>query len=347
MVGIYCITNLVNGKKYVGQSTNIENRWKMHQVAATRKSFYGYDYPLYAALRKYGVESFKFEVLEECSQERLDDREIYWIDRLETFPVSAGKGYNIIRGGKGNSRRLTTKQILEIINLLSKQLYSYRELAEQYGVCRDTIAHINKGTREYKIEGITYPIVANYPHFTSRNRKYRRKGTSKSPEEIAQRRYEAMHTTCPLCGKPMLKSSTMCSDCIKKKVTKKLSRQEILIKFHEAEYNREKAAELCNVAGNTLRKWCHSYGIPIQQKNQLKELYRVEVLGEQPKVKNLPVLSPVVQIDPDTQEIMQVFESQGAATKWLGLTGSTGLRYAIAHGTIYHGFYWRNVNTEE
>ena len=337
MVGIYCITNLVNGKKYVGQSTNIENRWKIHLQQAREKSFYGYNYPLYAALRKYGVESFKFEVLEECSQERLDDREVYWIDRLETFPASAGKGYNILKGGKGNYRRLSDDQIYEVIQLLLERKFTYAEIASKYGVCRDIILFINRGQREYKLEGISYPIVAK----PLQNRPRKNISDTKKKENSVK------YVACPLCGKPMLKSSTMCSDCIKKKVTKKLSRQEILIKFHEAEYNREKAAELCNVAGNTLRKWCRSYGIPIQQKNQLKELYRVEVLGEQPKVKNPPALSPVVQMDPDTQEIMQVFESQGAATKWLGLTGSTGLRYAIAHGTIYHGFYWRNANTEE
>jgi group I intron endonuclease len=62
--GIYKITNLTNGDCYVGQSVNIEKRWKDHIHTSTNKKVVNYKYPLYNSIRKYGTENFKFEILE-------------------------------------------------------------------------------------------------------------------------------------------------------------------------------------------------------------------------------------------------------------------------------------------
>jgi len=48
-------------------------------------------------MKKYGIENFKFEIIEECSDEEVDTREIYWIDYYDTFK----NGYNLTRGGEG------------------------------------------------------------------------------------------------------------------------------------------------------------------------------------------------------------------------------------------------------
>ena len=77
MTGIYKITNRINGKNYIGQSINIKFRWKQHEQEAKgerRNSL------LYQAMRKYGLENFSFEVIEECDREQLDAREDYWQD---------------------------------------------------------------------------------------------------------------------------------------------------------------------------------------------------------------------------------------------------------------------------
>lgn len=75
--GIYKITNLENGMSYVGQSTNIIERWKSH----IRRGI-GADPPtrnkLYPAMLENGVENFSFEVIEECAAADLDEREQYW-----------------------------------------------------------------------------------------------------------------------------------------------------------------------------------------------------------------------------------------------------------------------------
>lgn len=101
MTGIYLITNKVNGKKYVGQSIDIEKRWKDH-IRDSKKS----EYTIHKAIRKYGVENFEFSVLEECPVDKLDEREIYWISELDTY----NNGYNMTLGGEGHILYLNPKE---------------------------------------------------------------------------------------------------------------------------------------------------------------------------------------------------------------------------------------------
>lgn len=61
--GVYKITNLVNGKVYIGASKNIERRWGNHRGSV--KS------PIHSDLEAYGIENFKFEVLLECPEDML------------------------------------------------------------------------------------------------------------------------------------------------------------------------------------------------------------------------------------------------------------------------------------
>lgn len=115
MIGIYKITNTVNQKCYIGQSVNIERRFSDHK---NRVYYTQYETPLYKAFKKYGVDKFLFEVLEECSKELLDERERYYIALFK----SADKkyGYNFTFGGKGytgthyeDQRKLWNKHISE------------------------------------------------------------------------------------------------------------------------------------------------------------------------------------------------------------------------------------------
>ena len=77
--GIYKITNHETEQVYIGQSVNVSDRWKAHI-----KSGLGIDAPatnrLYNKMQQYGVWMFTFELLEECSKEKLNEREKFWID---------------------------------------------------------------------------------------------------------------------------------------------------------------------------------------------------------------------------------------------------------------------------
>lgn len=92
MIGIYKITNTKNGKSYVGQSLNIEERWKQHKLAikTSNKSWYPQ-----AREESDGVEDFTFEVLQQCKAEELDELEDYWVDYYESYR----NGYNQTKDG--------------------------------------------------------------------------------------------------------------------------------------------------------------------------------------------------------------------------------------------------------
>ena len=78
--------------KYVGQTTkSTEERFNQH--ASNKKSYIG------RAIRKYGVENFSIEILEECDTcEQLNEREIFWIAELNS---KVPNGYNLTDGGDG------------------------------------------------------------------------------------------------------------------------------------------------------------------------------------------------------------------------------------------------------
>ena len=82
--GIYKITNLINGKMYIGQAQDIYKRWYAHKYSAFKKDNKRYNVILYRAIRKYGLENFEFEILEECCVGELNEKEIYYINKYNT-----------------------------------------------------------------------------------------------------------------------------------------------------------------------------------------------------------------------------------------------------------------------
>lgn len=98
MIGIYKITNKINGKSYIGQSTDIAKRWSHHLTIAYNDKYSAYQWYIHHALKKYGKENFTFEVLEECTEEQLNEREIYWIAYFDTY----NNGYNLTEGGNSS-----------------------------------------------------------------------------------------------------------------------------------------------------------------------------------------------------------------------------------------------------
>lgn len=101
---IYKVTNLFNQKVYIGQtSRTVEDRWKEHLYDSNNPSRDNYCNYFHNAIRKYGASSFIVETIEECENEILNDREIYWID----FYGSQDNyiGYNSTSGGDNSFSR--------------------------------------------------------------------------------------------------------------------------------------------------------------------------------------------------------------------------------------------------
>ena len=106
---IYCITNSINGKQYVGLTTrNIEES----------KSYYGSGVYINRSIKKYGKKNFKKEILELCNNDKqLKKQEIHWIQKLNT---KAPNGYNLTDGGDGvlNPTEEVRTKISEKLKLL-------------------------------------------------------------------------------------------------------------------------------------------------------------------------------------------------------------------------------------
>lgn len=88
---IYLITNKINGKKYIGQ-TSRDLYTRFHEHCHEKKG----NSKLHYAIQKYGWQNFKIEELEKVPIEELDKKEKYWIEKLDT----KNNGYNILIGGQ-------------------------------------------------------------------------------------------------------------------------------------------------------------------------------------------------------------------------------------------------------
>ena len=144
---IYQITNLHNNKKYIGlTSSSIQERWKQHIQALNR----GIDYALYKAMRKYGIENFIIEELEEVSNEYLNDREKYYIATMRTY-IKDGNGYNLTRGGEGGS----TIDINLVCDLWDAG-FSIKQIAEKTGHDRSSIRKKLQSYPKYSQEESNY-----------------------------------------------------------------------------------------------------------------------------------------------------------------------------------------------
>lgn len=92
--GIYMILNSIDGKAYVGKSKKIEARFRSHKWALNKsicvKDCNRY---LYNSVKKYGIENFKFIVIEvlENDDKTLSERELFWMIALDTINY----GYNL------------------------------------------------------------------------------------------------------------------------------------------------------------------------------------------------------------------------------------------------------------
>lgn len=94
--GIYKITNIITDECYIGQSVDIYKRWNDHC-----KCGLGIDTPpgnkLYKAIQEYGLENFTFELLAECNQSELNEKEKYFIElyQADTFGYNGNKGVTL------------------------------------------------------------------------------------------------------------------------------------------------------------------------------------------------------------------------------------------------------------
>ena len=134
MIGIYCWINLINNKRYVGQSVDIERRKREHINNIGK-----YNTKISKAMNKYGINNFNFVVLEECSVQDLNKREGYWIHYYNTLDNQYG--YNItdidengciVRGQFNPNTNLTDADVIEIRHRIHCQKETSKEVYDDY-----------------------------------------------------------------------------------------------------------------------------------------------------------------------------------------------------------------------
>lgn len=132
MAYIYQITNDVNGKVYIGKTERtVEERWAEHCRDYIRRDYE--KRPLYAAMKKYGLEHFHIETLEETNSP--EEREIYWIEQKRSYK----NGYNATMGGDGK------KYIdYDIVIATYKEVQNRNEVARLLNISSDSVSTILK-----------------------------------------------------------------------------------------------------------------------------------------------------------------------------------------------------------
>lgn len=159
---IYKITNLVNGKVYIGQSKNCKRRFKEH-ISAYSSS---YSSKIHNAIMKYGIHNFKFEILEH-NVENYNEREKWWIDYYKSNKREFG--YNITEGGEdppvisGDDSYFaiySEEQINKVINEILQTNKPFEQIAKENNLSTEYLSFLNRGIIR-KDDRYKYPLRIN------------------------------------------------------------------------------------------------------------------------------------------------------------------------------------------
>ena len=142
IIGVYKITNLINGKFYIGQSIDINYRFYEHQIGTGTAHKSAID----AAIKKYGKENFSYEILEQCRKEDVFVRERYWAEDVYNGQCYAPFGYNLDRTGRG-AHRVNWVSQYNLDGVKIKSYFTSADAGREMGVSATAIRQAirNKG----------------------------------------------------------------------------------------------------------------------------------------------------------------------------------------------------------
>lgn len=183
---IYKITNKVNGRVYIGQSSEPYKRYQSHMKCRSSSKKISDD------VMKYGADSFEFEIIKTCTEENFKDEEI---KHIKYYRDNGYDLYNIRKGGEDpptqhgeNSHfcKHTDNQLKEVIRLLQTTKLSYSEIADITNSGQDFVGKVNLG-KERIIDGLNYPIRDDWRVEIADNIIYDLQNTKLTQKEIAKK----------------------------------------------------------------------------------------------------------------------------------------------------------------
>ena len=164
-IGIYKITSPTN-KIYIGQSINIEGRWinyKSLQCKAQVK--------LYNSLKKHGPENHIFEIIEECSEDLLLERETYWKEYYKVLEIPSLCCKMDGKGGRDSEETKNRKSIGNIGKKLSQEtINKISKTKKGKPLSEDHKAKVINGLKKRWIEGSPSKSDKNKPKHTSKGK---------------------------------------------------------------------------------------------------------------------------------------------------------------------------------
>ena len=171
--GIIYLATFPNNKYYVGQSFySLEKRMKEHKYASKK-----HDYPVYRAIRKYGFENIKWEIIDKANNaDELNKKEIYWISYYRSYVgFENSQGYNANLGGGRNAvfGSLNDKE-LEELGKDFKNGMSKKEIKEKYNIEHDWTVNAICAGRIWK----------EFTKIPERDFSVWKRGTSLTPEQV-------------------------------------------------------------------------------------------------------------------------------------------------------------------
>lgn len=113
--GVYCITNNINQKIYIGSSKNIHKRWIAHLYHLKNNTHHNRH--IQNAYNKYGIEKFSISVLEQCNKDHLFETELKWF-RIKQIP-NHNICYNILSNPRGGIKKRSIRKYTMAGNLIS------------------------------------------------------------------------------------------------------------------------------------------------------------------------------------------------------------------------------------
>ena len=235
MTGIYKFENLINGHIYIGQSVNIERRYKDHLSRANSEKSEEYYSTFHCALRKYGIENFSFTIIEECDKIDLNQKEKYWIAYYNSY----NKGYNETTGGEAQepSCKITAELAQKIQTLLLTSNINYEDIHKKYDISIGRISEINTG-KIWHNKNLQYPL-----------------------------RTLKVKYFCQYCGEEVSKRQNTCVTCAnqqKRIIADRPSREELKMLIRTLPFTQ--IGKKYNISDNAIRKWCITYNLPKTKK---------------------------------------------------------------------------------